>query len=95
MVPFSALLGFVIVGYIIGYLFERPRRENRQILELANVARHPAIAAVVAHANFPQLKSILPSVFLYACVNVAITAVAAKLIRARRTPTESEKRMAA
>jgi hypothetical protein len=74
---------------------ERPRPENRQILALANVARHPAIAAVVAHANFPQLKSVLPSVFLYVFVNAVITAVAAKLIRVRSTPTESEKRRAA
>jgi len=87
--------GFVIVGYIIGYWLEKPRPENRQILALANVARHPAIAAVVAHANFPQLKSVLPSVFLYVFVNAVITAVAAKLIRAKSTPTESEKRRAA
>jgi BASS family bile acid:Na+ symporter len=87
--------GFVIVGYIIGYLLERPQPENRQILALANVARHPAIAAVVAHANFPQLKSVLPSVFLYVLVNSVITAVAAKLTRTRNTSKESEKRMAA
>ena len=87
--------GFVIVGYIIGYLLEKPRPENRPILALANVARHPAIAAVVAHANFPQLKSVFPSVLLYVLVNAVITAVAAKLIRARSTPTESGKRMAA
>jgi bile acid:Na+ symporter, BASS family len=90
-----AFAGFVIVGYIIGYLLERPRPENRQILGLANVARHPAIAAVVAHANFPQLKSVLASVFLYVFVNAVITAVAAKLIRTRRGSTEPEKRMAA
>ena len=87
--------GFVIVGYIIGYLLERPRPENRQILGLANVARHPAIAAVVAHANFPQLKSVLPGVFLYVVVNGVITAVAAKLFTARKPPRESQKRMAA
>jgi len=88
--------GFVIAGYIIGYLLERPRPENRNILGLANVARHPAIAAVVAHANFPQLKSVLPSVFLYVFVNALITAVAAKLLKARSTPpAESGKRMAA
>jgi len=87
--------GFVIVGYIIGYLLERPRPENRQILALANVARHPAIAAVIAQANFPQLKTVFPSVFLYVFVNAVITAVAAKLIKARSTPTESETRRAA
>jgi len=87
--------GFVIVGYIIGYLLEKPQPENRPILALANVARHPAIAAVVAHANFPQLKSVFPSVLLYVLVNAVITAVAAMLIRARSTPTESGKRMAA
>ena len=87
--------GFVIVGYIIGYLLEKPRPERRPILALANVARHPAIAAVVAHANFTQLKSVLPSVFLYVVVNAIITAVAAKLIKARSTPTESGRRMAA
>ena len=90
-----SFIGFVIVGYVIGYLLERPRPENRQILALANVARHPAIAAVVAHANFPHLKTVFPSIFLYVLVNAIITAVAAKLIRARTTPTESEKRRAA
>jgi bile acid:Na+ symporter, BASS family len=87
--------GFVVIGYIIGYLLERHQPENRPILALANVARHPAIAAVVAHANFPQLKSVLPSIFLYVVVNGVITAVAAKLISARKPPTESPKRMAA
>ena len=87
--------GFVIVGYLIGYFLERPQPENQQILALANVARHPAIAAVVAHANFPQLKTVLPSVFLYVVVNSVITAVAAKLGKAKGTPAESGKRMAA
>jgi len=87
--------GFVVVGYVIGYLLEKRRPENRSILALANVARHPAIAAVVAHANFPQLKSVLPSVFLYVVVNAIITAVAAKLVRAKKPSTESQKRMAA
>lgn len=84
--------GFIVIGYIIGYLLEKPRPENRPILALANVARHPAIAAVIAHANFPQLKSIFPSVFLYVVLNAIITAVAAKLIRARSAPTEQMKR---
>jgi bile acid:Na+ symporter, BASS family len=87
--------GFVIAGYIIGYFLERPRPENRQILALANVARHPAIAAVIAHANFPQLKSVLPSIFLYVVVNAVIAGVASKVIRGRSTPPESEKRLAA
>jgi bile acid:Na+ symporter, BASS family len=87
--------GFVVVGYIIGYLLEGHRPEYRPILGLANVARHPAIAAVVAHANFPQLKSVLPSVLLYVFVNAILTAVAAKLTKAKKPPTESQKRMAA
>ena len=87
--------GFVVAGYLIGYFLERPQQENRQILALANVARHPAIAAVVAHANFPQLKTVLPSVFLYVVVNSVITGVVSKLSGARSTPTESGKRMAA
>jgi len=86
---------FVVVGYTLGYFLERLQPENRQILALANVARHPAIAAVVAHANFPHLKTVLPSVFLYVFVNSVITAVASKLGRARSTPTESGKPMAA
>ena len=87
--------GFVIAGYLIGYFLERPQPENQQILALANVARHPAIAAVVAHANFPQLKTVLPSVFLYVVVNSVITAVASKLGKGKGTPAESGKRMAA
>lgn len=88
--------GFVVAGYIIGYFLAKPQPQNRQILALANVARHPAIAAVVAHANFPQLKTVLPSVFLYVVVNAVITAIASKLGNARSSPpTESGRRMAA
>lgn len=83
-----SLAGLALGGYLIGYLLERPRPENRRVLGLANATRHPAIAAVIAHANFPQQKLVLPSIILYLLVSVVVTHVAVKRIGANRPPAD-------
>jgi len=90
-----SLAGFALGCYLIGFLLEAPRPENRRVLALASASRHPAIAVVIAHANFPQQKYVLASVLLYMMVSGIVTSVALKRIRAGTTPEVPRRRMAA
>jgi len=90
-----SLAGFALGCYVIGFFLEAPRPENRRVLALATASRHPAIAVVIANANFPQQKSVLASVLLYMMVSGIVTSVALKRIRAEATPGVPQKRMAA
>ena len=91
----SSLAGLALGGFLIGYLLERPQPENRLVLGLANATRHPAIAAVIAHTNFPQQKLVLPCIILYLLVSVVVTHIALKRVGAKRPPVEPEQRLAA
>lgn len=90
-----SMAGLALGGYFIGYLLEGSQSENRRVLGLANASRHPAIAAVIAHANFPQQKLVLPSIILYLFVSALVTNVAVKRTGAKKPPVEPEQRMAA
>jgi BASS family bile acid:Na+ symporter len=90
-----SLAGFALGCYVIGFLLESPRPENRRVLALASASRHPAIAVVIAHANFPKQKYVLACVLLYMMVSAIVTSVALKRIRAEVTPEGPQRRMAA
>jgi len=90
-----SLAGFALGCYGIGFLLESPRPENRRVLALATASRHPAIAALIAHANFPRQKYVLACVLLYMVVSAIVTSIALKRIRAEVTPGVPQKRMAA
>jgi bile acid:Na+ symporter, BASS family len=90
-----SLAGFALGCYVIGFFLEAPRPENRRVLALATASRHPAIAVVIANANFPQQKSVLASILLYMMVSGIVTSVALKRMRAGGTPEVPQKRMAA
>jgi len=90
-----SLAGFALGCYAIGFFLEAPRPENRRVLALATASRHPAIAVVIANANFPQQKSVLASVLLYMMVSGIVTSVALKRIRAGDAAEVPQKRMAA
>jgi bile acid:Na+ symporter, BASS family len=90
-----SLAGFALGCYLIGFLLKAPRPENRRVLALASASRHPAIAVVLAHANFPQQKYVLASVLLYMMVSGIVTGVALKRIRAETTAEVPRRRMAA
>jgi bile acid:Na+ symporter, BASS family len=90
-----SLAGFALGCYAIGFFLEAPRPENRRVLALATASRHPAIAVVIANANFPQQKFVLASVLLYMIVCAIVTSVALKRIRAETAPEVPHKRMAA
>jgi bile acid:Na+ symporter, BASS family len=90
-----SLAGFALGCYAIGFFLEARRPENRRVLALATASRHPAIAVVIANANFPQQKFVLASVLLYMIVCGIVTSVALKRIRAGTAPEVPQKRMAA
>jgi bile acid:Na+ symporter, BASS family len=90
-----SLAGFALGCYAIGFFLEAPRPENRRVLALATASRHPAIAVVIANANFPRQKSVLATVLLYMMVSGIVTSVALKRIRAGAATEVPQKRMAA
>jgi BASS family bile acid:Na+ symporter len=68
----AAFAVFVIVGVVVGHFLGGPRPEDRTVLALATATRHPAIAAVIAIANFPDQKMVFPAILLYLLVNVIL-----------------------
>jgi BASS family bile acid:Na+ symporter len=63
---------FVVVGLAVGHFLGGPASEDRPVLALATASRHPAIAATIAIANFPQQKMVFPAILLYLLVNIII-----------------------
>jgi len=90
-----SLATFALVGYGSGYEFGGTEPENRRALALAAATRHPAIAAAIAHANFPQQKEAVPAIALYLIVSAIVTRLASKPGKPKRVPTETEGRLAA
>lgn len=88
---------FAVAGYLIGDALGRPDSEKRRVLGLATATRHPAIAAAIAHVNFPDEKLAVPAIVLYLIVSGVITGLVS---RQRPRPTglpsrRTEKRLAA
>jgi bile acid:Na+ symporter, BASS family len=69
----AALIGFVLVGLVVGHLLGGPNREDRTALALASACRHPGIALSIASLNFPQEKSVLAVILLYLIVSALLT----------------------
>jgi BASS family bile acid:Na+ symporter len=63
---------FVIVGLAVGHSLGGPVPTDRPVLALATASRHPAIAATIAIANFPEQKMVFPAILLYLILNVLI-----------------------
>lgn len=63
---------FVIVGLAVGHFLGGPNSADRPVLALATASRHPAIAATIAIANFPQQKLVFPAILLYLLVNIIL-----------------------
>jgi len=70
-----SLAAFALAGLIIGHLLGGPEPENRPVLALATVCRHPAVALAIAHANFPNQKLTAAAVFLYVIISAILSAL--------------------
>lgn len=90
-----ALAGFTVIGLIVGYSFAGRDLDKKPVLALASASRHPGVAVAIAHANFPRQRLVLPAVLLYLIVSWIVTAIAAKLSKAGRSPRETQQRWAA
>jgi BASS family bile acid:Na+ symporter len=51
-----AIAVFVAAGFAVGHLLGGPDADERTVLGLSSACRHPAVALVVAGANFPGAK---------------------------------------
>jgi BASS family bile acid:Na+ symporter len=67
-----AFIVFVVVGLAAGHFLGGPVAEDRSVLALATASRHPAIAATIAIANFPEQKLVFPAILLYFLVNILL-----------------------
>ena len=65
---------FVILAVLTGHFLGGPDPEDRTLLVLATVSRHPAVALAIAQANFPQQKLAGPAVVLYLLLSAMVSA---------------------
>lgn len=79
---------FVVVGLFVGHLLGGPAPDDRPVLALATASRHPAIAATIAIANFPEQKMVFPAILLYLLLNIIICLPYIVWLK-RRTPSPS------
>jgi BASS family bile acid:Na+ symporter len=63
---------FVVVGLFVGHFLGGPVPEDRPVLALATASRHPAIAATIAIANFPEQRMVFPAILLYLLINAIV-----------------------
>jgi len=66
---------FGLVGFVVGHLLGGPEPAKRPTLALATASRHPAVALGIAHANFPNQRLAVPTVFLYLMVVGVLSAL--------------------
>jgi bile acid:Na+ symporter, BASS family len=68
-----AIAAFVLLGLLVGHLLGGPDPHHRAVLALATATRHPGIALAIGAANFPDQKSLLPAILLYAILGAILT----------------------
>jgi BASS family bile acid:Na+ symporter len=79
-----SLAAFALAGLIIGHVLGGPEPDNRPVLALATVSRHPAVALAIAHANFPEQRLAVAEVFLYLMLSGILSALYLSWIKRQR-----------
>ncbi|HEY4202072.1 MAG TPA: Na+-dependent transporter [Devosiaceae bacterium] len=69
---FVGLIGFTLIGLLVGHFLGGPDPDERTVLALATSTRHPGVAITIASLNFPDFKGVLV-VVLYHLLFGAIT----------------------
>lgn len=90
-----AVAVFAVLGIIVGYVFAGSEPDKKRVLAIATSARHPGIAAALAHVNFPHEKKAVPAIILYLIVSGILTSIALKRRKGEGIATEAERRRAA
>lgn len=70
----ACLVGFSVVGLVVGHLLGGPDADNRTALALATASRHPAIAIAIASINFPGEQAVI-AVVIYHIIIGSIVAI--------------------
>lgn len=68
-----AIIIFILIGLAAGHSLGGPDPDDRTVLALSTVSRHPGIAIAIAHINFPEQKLALAAIVLYLLVNAVVT----------------------
>jgi len=69
----AAIVGFTAVGLISGHLLGAPSADNRKVLALFTISRHPGIAVAIAQANFPEQRLAVAAILLAVLVSAVIS----------------------
>ena len=64
---------FVAFGLAVGHLLGGPNPDERVTLALCTACRHPALALVIATANFPGEKRVAGAIILYLLLNFLVS----------------------
>jgi bile acid:Na+ symporter, BASS family len=68
-----ALIAFIVVGWIVGYLVGGPGTDERVTLAFSTACRHPGLALSLAAANIPHEHSVFSAILLYLVLNALLT----------------------
>jgi len=79
----SALLGFLVVGLLVGHLLGGPAHEDRIVLALSTASRHPGVAIALATANYPQDHRVPGLILLYLLLGLVVSLVYMKWQQAK------------
>jgi bile acid:Na+ symporter, BASS family len=60
-----ALVGFVVVGLLVGHLLGGPGENDRTVLATAAASRHPGLALTIVNLNFPDMRAAPAVILLY------------------------------
>jgi BASS family bile acid:Na+ symporter len=69
----AAIVGFTVVGLVAGHLLGGPSEENRKVLALYTISRHPGIAVAIAQANYPGQRLAVAAIVLAVLVSSAVS----------------------
>jgi bile acid:Na+ symporter, BASS family len=69
----AIMAAFVVVGLATGFLLGGPKREDRVVLALAASSRHPGIALVLVHLNYPDQLLAPGAIVLYMIVGAIVS----------------------
>jgi len=67
------MLGFVVVGLMVGNRLGGDDAGDRTVLALATAARHPGIAIAIARSNFPAQRLAPAAILLYLLLSGLVT----------------------
>jgi BASS family bile acid:Na+ symporter len=85
-----AIVAITVIGLASGHLLGGPVRDDRAVLALSTTSRHPAVAIVIATANLPNERLVVPAILLALVVSALVATP--YVMWSKRGANASEKR---